>query len=340
MEPDTRVEIIATSISGSIRDWGKVKYIEPAFREHGWSRARLWTADSHAETRERTAALACDGARVVVSAGGSGTFNAVLEGCVDSRVPLDEFRLGFLRKGSADLIGKVLGMPDEVQAGVALLAAAIEADCTVPCDVLRVETAGRPSRHFVGYGGAELFGRIPHFTENRFMKWYKGILGQLFGDLGPFGTGLSLCLAERFLKAPLTRKRHWRILVDGEERASGAYQALILVNGHLGPQCPFSDDPLGSGRFHLFALRDLGLHRLPGQVRAAWKARILEEPERWGTEHHEIHDSLELDCAAREFPLNVDGSTLDCRGSVRISRVDRVSLLCGRQPCPPGSGGE
>ena len=69
-------------------------------------------------TSVAAAALAAEGVRHLVSAGGSGTFNAVLEGCCDSGVALGEIRLGFLRKGSADLIGKVLGMPDAIEAAV------------------------------------------------------------------------------------------------------------------------------------------------------------------------------------------------------------------------------
>jgi len=73
---------------------------------------------------------------VIISAGGSGTFNSVLEGCCDSGVSFDEIRLGFLRKGSADLIGKTLGMPDEVGRAVGVFVQAIRNDHTIPCDVI------------------------------------------------------------------------------------------------------------------------------------------------------------------------------------------------------------
>jgi len=37
---DARIEVIATAVSGSIADWGKVQRIEPLFREAGWTNLR------------------------------------------------------------------------------------------------------------------------------------------------------------------------------------------------------------------------------------------------------------------------------------------------------------
>ena len=109
--------------------------------------------------------------------------------------------------------------------------------------------------------GAGLFGRIPHFTENRFMKWYKGVLGMLMGDLGPFDIGMVLAFIERLAMRPFRRRLHWRIEVDGAESATGEFQAFIVVNGHLGDEMAFSDLPLGSQCFDVFAVRDLGVGR-------------------------------------------------------------------------------
>ena len=49
---------------------------------------------------------------------------------------------------------------------------------------------------------------------------------------------------------------------------------------------PYSDDDLGSGTFHLFALRDLGARRLVGQVRHARDGSIMNNPSRWGMAHY------------------------------------------------------
>lgn len=326
-----RVEVIATTISGSIGDWRKIERIVPLFEQQGRDDVTLHVAESHDEAREKTRELVTGGARVLISAGGSGTFNRVLEGCIDSGVGLGAIRLGFLRKGSADLIGKTLGMPDEITEAISVFAESLAADRTVPCDVIRVESAGgpEPPRHFVGYGGAGIFGRIPHYTENRFIKYYKGVLGSLLGDMGPFLVGALLTVCERTIKSIGRRQMPWIVEIDGEEAARRRYQALILANGYLGANLPFARGvSLGSGDFHLFALRDLGLLRLPGQFRHAWDGSVVEDPERWGFERYGITGNLRLSPGDRgRFPVNVDGSTMICEDSVAFRIVDQIRLL-------------
>jgi diacylglycerol kinase family enzyme len=327
-----RIEVVATTMSGSIKDWGKVRRIVPLFRERGRDDVTLHVAETHDEARRTTRDVLAAGARTVISAGGSGTFNRVLEGCIDSGVALDEIKLGFLRKGSADLIGKVLGMPDTIEEAIDVFVRSLAANKTVPCDVIRVESeAGpEPRRHFVGYGGAGIFGRIPHYTENRFIKYYKGVLSQLFGDLGPFFVGALLTVVERSLIRIGRRQDPWRIEVDGRDASRSAYQALILVNGDLGPDLPFARTvPLGSGDFHLFGLRDLGILRLPGQFKHAWDLSIATDPERWGFESHRVTERLRLSLASgRPFPVNVDGSTMVCHEAASFEIVDYVRLIC------------
>jgi diacylglycerol kinase family enzyme len=329
--PADNIEVIATTMSGSIKDWGKVDRIVPLFRQHGLDDVTLHVVDSHAEARQAARETIAAGARTLISAGGSGTFNRVLEGCIDSGVALAEIRLGFLRKGSADLIGKVLGMPDTIEDAVDVFVRSLATNRTVPCDVIRVESESgpEPPRHFVGYGGAGIFGRIPHYTENRFIKYYKGVLSQLFGDLGPFFVGALLTVVERSLKRIVRRQHPWKIEVDGRDASRAAYQALILVNGDLGPDLPFARSvPLGSGDFHLFGLRELGIFRLPGQFKHAWDASIATDPERWGFESYRITKELRLSPAAgRPFPVNVDGSTMVCRDAASFRIVDRIHLL-------------
>jgi diacylglycerol kinase family enzyme len=340
--PSEPVDVIATTISGSISDWGKVKRIVPLFEERGRGNVLMHEAHSHLEARETTRERIESGTRIIISAGGSGTFNAVLEGCLDSGVGLSELTLGFLRKGSADLIGKALGMPDDITRAVDVFSDCLDSDRTVPCDVIEA-TGGslrEGPRHFVGYGGAEIFGRVPHFTENRFIKYYKGILSQLFGDMGPFFVGASLSMLEKAVRRSGHRRLHWDITVDGQRRAEGLFQAMIIVNGDLGPNLGFAKSvPLGSGDFHVFALRDLGLHRLPGQFRRAWDGSIVEQAARHGFEHYRATDTLKLEPRTdRSFPINVDGSTMRCTRFAHFRIADQIRLLSAKSATPPPRG--
>jgi diacylglycerol kinase family enzyme len=134
---------------------------------------------------------------------------------------------------------------------------------------------------------------------------------------------------ERTLKRKLGMGREWTVTVDGQERARGRYQALIVVNGDLGKNLPFARGvPLGSGDFHLFSLRDLGAMKLPGQFRKAFDASIEREPERWGFEGFRVEGSLVLaPVKGGAFPVNRDGSTMACRNSARFTLVDQVKLM-------------
>jgi diacylglycerol kinase family enzyme len=325
-----RIDVIATTISGSVADWKKVERIVPLFAEHGYEDVRMHEVDSHPAAREAAATALRDGGRIPISAGGSGTFRAVLEGCLDSAVPLADIRLGFLRKGSADLIGKVLKMPDQIDGAIRVFAESICADRYLAADVLKASSPGSDEvpRHFIGYGGAELFGRIPYYTENRYTKYYKGILGQLFGDLGPFTTGMILSILERMLKGPFRRKANWQIVADGETVGEDRYQAIVIVNGYLGPEMAFSDQPLDSGEFYGFGLRDIGGCRMLQQAKRARNGTITEDPERWGFVSFAAKERLELrPDTETPFPVNVDGGTFMAQGSMLFERVGQIPLL-------------
>lgn len=325
------VDVIATTISGSVKDWGKVKRIVPLFRELGETDVTLFEVDSHRGARKKACELIQSGSRILISAGGSGTFNSVIEGCYDAQVGLEDLRLGFLRKGSADLIGKTLGMSDEIGAAIQVFVNAIRENRVVPCDVILAESGSgdTPPRHFVGYGGAEIFGEIPYYTENRFIKYYKGILGQLFGDLGPFFVGTNAAILGRLPRRIMGKKNHWEIRVDSAVVTQGVFQALIIVNGDLGPDLPFArSEPLGSGNFFLFTIRDMGTLTLYRQLKHAFDASILKNPARWGFESFRVTKLLEIRPDSEgPFPVNVDGSTMMCAEFARFRIVDRIHLL-------------
>ncbi|MFC1512046.1 diacylglycerol/lipid kinase family protein [Candidatus Latescibacterota bacterium] len=330
------IDVITTTISGSIKDWGKVKHIVPLFNHYGETDVALFEVTSHLAAREKARELIQSGSRILISAGGSGTFNSVLEGCYDARVDLTDLRLGFLRKGSADLIGKTLGMPDDIEQAVEVFVYAIRNNHTIPCDVLIAESGSGepPPRHFVGYGGAEIFGEIPRYTENRFIKYYKGILGQLFGDLGPFFVGTNLAILGGLPRRMRGKKRQWEIRVDDSTVSRGVFQAMIIVNGDLGPNLPFARlEPLGSGRFFLFIIRDRGIFNLYRQLKHAFDGSIMDDPIRWGFESFCVKKHLEmrLDCD-ETFPVNVDGSIMECVSSARFRIIDQIHLFSNKKP--------
>ena len=95
------------------------------------------------------------------------------------------FVTDFLRDAEGRPAGVVIANRTGLQAIPAkTIVDGFAADRTVESDVIELRT-DRATRHFVGFSGVGVFGMVPYYTENRFIKQYKGLLG-LLGDRGPF----------------------------------------------------------------------------------------------------------------------------------------------------------
>jgi len=139
---------------------------------------------------------------------------------------------------------------------------------------------------------------------------------------------MMLALMERLVKSPFRKRTRWRIYADGQLAAEDSYQAIVIVNGYLGPDMPFSKEPLGSGEFYCFGLRDIGSAKLPAQAKHARNGDIMDDPERWGLTSIVVKDRLELIPDHDEpFPINVDGSTFMAKNSMIFERTGQIPLI-------------
>ena len=328
------IEVIATTMSGSIQDQRKVQHIGPAFSSRTSRAVRVHRADSHAQARDITQRLVGEGSRIIVSAGGAGTFNAVMEGChLAGSVPSD-LRLGFLRKGSADLVGKVLGIPDQLEAAVEVILAALDTGNCVTADILTVEATGADGgvqhRKLVGFGGLGVFGEVPRFTESRFIKVYKGVLGSLLGDLGPFFVGLGLAMVRWQLQRVLGRVPEMSLVLGKETTATATWVTILVLNGDLGADLPLGRGlSLGSGSFRVIAMRYQGLRQALRQILAARRGAILREPERYGCIIRTVGSLRVQPRGARPYAVNVDGGAMVACGELSISVSGKIWLLSG-----------
>jgi diacylglycerol kinase family enzyme len=333
------IEVVATTISGSLQDQRKIGRIAPQLSARTRRPVHLHAVDSHAEAQAVTHGIVARGGRVIVSAGGGGTFNAVLEGChLDGSIP-DDVRLAFLRKGSADLIGKVLRIPDELSAAASAIVDGIEQDRRLRADVIAVETMGSrgepQTRHMVGFGGLGIFGAVPRFTEARWIKYYKGIIGSLAGDYGPFYTGLTLASAWWYWRRLRGRIGPLVLELDGQAIKPDRWTAIIIVGGDLGPDFPIGRGaPFSSATLRVVALRDRGLRVALRQLAAARSGAIFDDPGRYDCL---IRDVRTLEArwsdqhagAERPVLVNVDGLSRQSHGPVRFSVSGQVELLVG-----------
>lgn len=327
------INIVATTISGSVKDWKKLDNMEDEFRRY-YPQSKAHIVDSHQEAFSVTKDLICRGAKNIVSAGGAGTFNSVLEGCCAAGALSSDLRLAFLRKGSADLIGKVLKIPDILEPAVRIICDGIYKDKTIESDILEIETHDKDKEenrfHMIGFGGVGVFGDIPFFTESRFIKYYKGVLGYFFGDRGPFITGTSLAVLKRYWDKLKGRKIKFRVEADAIETPFKNYISIIVMNGDLGRHFPIAKGiPLNSGDFQVVLMHDRGLLNGLRQVICCWKGDLARHKERLGMEVFRTKALKIIPDYQGEYFLNVDGLLKKICGRIEYRIFSRVKLITG-----------
>lgn len=330
-----RIDVITTTISGAISDWKKIDSLGTEFKKYYSGPSKVHIVNSHAEAQAKTQEVIREGSRIIVSAGGAGTFNSVLEGCHrKSGLPKD-LRLAFLRKGSADLIGKALKIPDDLSKAVRIIFQGIEKDRSIPTDVIEVEgidiNDNQWRRHFIGFGGVGVFGDIPYFTESRVTKYYKGILGSLFGDRGPFIVGANCALIKHHIDNLLRRTPRFRLVADDLYIPPNRYNSVVILNGDLGKDFPLAKGiPLGSGYFQTVAMRDLGFFASYKQIIHCWRGDIFDYSEKLGTKFFKIKKELKIIPEdSRQYMVNIDGLLMRTKGTIRYHISDRVKLITG-----------
>ncbi len=108
-----------------------------------------------------------------------------------------------------------------------------------------------------------MFGEVPRFTENRLVKYYKGLLGTWFGDLGPFYVGLALAAVWWWIRRLFGRIRPLRLTLDDRHLPARRWVAVIVLNGDLGKDFKLGRGlDLGSGTFRVITIADHGLRAM------------------------------------------------------------------------------
>jgi len=324
-----KIGIIATTMSGSIKDQMKVGRIEPGFKKY-FSDVKLYKADSHGDAYLKAKELVDSGVNIVVAAGGAGTINSVVRGCHESSNVSKDLRIGVIRKGSADLIGKVLKISDNLDVAIRTIAESINKDKYINIDLIQVSSSIDNKDYFVGFGGLGVFGGIPYFTENKLKKYYKGILGFLFGDRGPFFIGAILSSITFYTSKIFNRdKSKFEIIFDKNKKLTGKWNSIIILNGDLGKHFPVAPDcPLDDGKFRVVLLKDMGLFKLISQFAGCWSGKILKDSKLGG----EFFDVTELDvypCSEKKYFVNVDGLLKKEGSSINFKIVDQLKMYYG-----------
>jgi hypothetical protein len=180
-----------------------------------------------------------------------------------------------------------------------------------------------------------VFGEVPRFTETRVVKLYKGVLGSLFGDLGPFFVGLPLAIVSWQLQRLVGRVPPVALTMDGEELALDTWSTVLVLNGDLGPDFPLGRGvPLAGGSFRVVGLRYRGMRRALEQLKAARDGRILANPERYAAVVRTARSLVVRPLEGHAYMVNVDGLRLPARGQTRVAVAGRVTLIAAPRAAP------
>lgn len=320
------INIIATTISGSIKDWKKTDKIKSEFEKHYDGNVHVFIVDSHEEARQKAHDLVQNNELLIVSAGGSGTFASILEGCRLADGYSKELRLAFLRKGSADLLGKVLNIPDNLNDAARVIVESIKFDKTIDSDVIEVNI-NNTNYHFIGYGGLGVFGVVPFFTESKIKKYYKGFLSYLFGDRGPFLFGVNLAIL-KFYFEELFRQTRFNIIADKLELKNVKISNVLIMNGDLGKDYPIATGmPLATYNFQVSILKNKGIITCYKQLIHAWKGNMNEYKEKLGLTNLLTNKLIIESVGSKKYMINVDGSLHSTRNSISYRISDQIKLI-------------
>ncbi|MDE3135483.1 MAG: diacylglycerol kinase family lipid kinase [Acidobacteriota bacterium] len=206
---------------------------------------------------------------MVIGCGGDGTINEIVNGLAGSRVPL-----AVLPAGTANVLGKELGLPWNIPAAARLiLTGRLE---RIALGLARVEPPDGPERYFICIAGAGVDGSMVYSVNSR-LKQATGTLAYWLAGLGHFFT------------YPLIP---FRVAVD--DHSFQAAQVIVGRTKHYGG--PFRITPgadLLSDRFQAAVFTTTSRFRYPAHMVAVWLSRL----ERQGDVH--FVDTRCVRCEAR-----------------------------------------
>lgn len=239
-----RVQIIANPIAGGGRARRLAPELADELRRRGID-AELFLTAGAGQARDRAAQIEPAECSAVVSVGGDGTLNEVLNGLADPGVPLT-----MLAMGTANVLACELGLPRRP----AELAAVVEAGRTVPAAIGLAN-----GRRFLLFTGVGLDGAMVEALERR----RRGTLGKI-GWLRPV-----LQMVARWPRHELA------VETDTGETFEGASQVLVThVHNYGGVMSMPGDMQIGDADLHVLCFRQRTRTAYFLAALRAWRGRL------------------------------------------------------------------
>jgi len=205
------------------------------------------------------------GFETILSVGGDGTVNEVVNGFFDGERRLGEgVRLGLICRGTGCDFIRTLGIPKDEDKAVQRLTAGRTRRVDVGRVRFTAHDGGEVSRHFINIGdlglGGETVARV-----NRTTKVFGGFVSFLWGTLATMAT---------------YHNKDVELVVDGGEPLRGRVNSVVVANGRffgggmeIAPEAAMDD-----GLFDVVVLGDIGRLELVRNIGKVYRGAHLDHP--------------------------------------------------------------
>lgn len=243
------------------------------------------------------------GARIIVSVGGDGTTNEVVNGFYLDGVPVNpDAEFGIIPGGTGGDLIRTLGIPKQPAEAIARLMSGAARTIDLGRMTVRQPGGAPVSRLFINVGGVGLDGdtvdRVNHTTK-------------VFGGFVSFLWGVLAALAAY-------RNKPAAVTVDGQPVADGKAVVVVVANGryfgggmHIAPKAAIDD-----GLFDIVHVGDMG------------KLELIVNLPRLYAGTHLTHPKVSL-FRGRHVAIRCPGAVVDCDGEVPGVADAEFELLQG-----------
>lgn len=281
-----RVALLANPWSGRGVGPQRAEAIAAALRDHGWH-AEVHVGDSREATVAWGAAQAGQADRVV-SVGGDGTLNAVMEGLTSSE-PNDDRLPPVLQVGlgTANLLTHELGLPRKPTR----LAEVVRAGVTQPFDLGQVHLQTAPN--------------APPSPRPTLLCWDFGLGAALMQAMdevrtGPIRKSDYAGLLWKLLRTYQPTKQ--RVIADGEDLGEFEYGIVSGIRTYASAAFRFPPCAYDDGAWELYLLPRVSKRILAGMATRTLLKRLLKQP---GLVHRRVRQ-VEI-TASEPAPVQIDG---------------------------------
>lgn len=274
--------------------------------------ARIQPTESEEDCVTQVARAAHEGAEVIVSAGGDGTVRSVIEGLMRLK-PAQRPALGILACGTMNNIAASFGIPEEIDAGLDLLAECLEQKRFFPMDIGMID-----DEPFVEVAGVGLMARLFPLAED-----LKSDVAQASGEILEGVREIMSAKPERII-----------LRLDARPVPVHALQVTLVNTPSHGARIVLSpdarvddglldvvvDDRVSGPRMLWDMLTRMDPHRMTRQRRRIFQARrvSIEQATPW---------ALQMDAAYKgEYGLGTDRPRIEAHvehGAIRVCAAER-----------------